>query len=143
MTGNILRGFLIFGGCYFIFDALLHFSNLKLTSVENVWSVSALNYGRLINFLYASFVLLAASIAFAIQTDLKKYQTIILISAIWALLHGLILLGLVWTQDYQQIFTQFPSLLVWLPFYREYLSFSSLLLFLYSGMVYLYFKKYK
>jgi hypothetical protein len=143
MMKNFLRGYLIFGGCYFILDALLHFSNLKLLSAENTWPTSALSYARLINFLYASFVLLVASIIFVIQKDLKKYHSLVLISAIWALFHGIILLWSTWTQDYQQIFMQVPSLLVWLPFYREYLSLNSLLLFLYSGTVYAYFWQLK
>lgn len=140
MIKNVLRIFLIFGGCYFIFDALLHFSGLKFLSVESFWSSSALSYAKLINFLYASFVLLAAFLAFLIQKDLKKYQTVILLSAVWAFFHGMILLLLVWSKDYQQIFQEFASLLVWLPIYREYITFNALLLFFYSGIVFAYFK---
>lgn len=141
MIKNILRGLLIFGGCYFIFDAVLHFSGLKLVSVEDQWSPSALSYAQLINFIYASLLFLAASMAFIIQKDLKKYQAIVLVSAAWAFFHGMILLFLVWGHNYQKIFQEYNSLLIWLPFYREYITGNSLLLFLYSGIALVYLKK--
>ena len=141
MAKIILRCFLIFGGCYFIFDALLHFSGIKLLSVNSAWPSSATGYANLLNYIYASFVSLAAFIALVIQKDLVRYRHIILLSAIWAIFHGVILLILVWAQNYQQFFQDFPSLLIWLPFYREYISLNSILLFLYSGVVYLYFRE--
>ncbi len=137
---KLLRGFLNFAGIYFIFDALLHFSGIKLASVNGVWPSSAISYAHLLNYIYASFVILAALIAFIIQKDPIKYKSIIKLSAIWAIFHGVILLTLVWTQNYQQIFQDLPSLLVWLPIYREYLVFNAILLFIYSLLVYLWFR---
>ena len=134
---KILKAFLIFAGCYFIFDTLLHLSNIKLSSVLNSWPSSAFSYAHLLNYIYASFVLLSACICFVIQKDLKKYKTLIIISGIWAVFHGTVLLYLVGIDNYQEVFKQLPSLLVWLPFYKEYLSFNALLLFLYSAVVYL------
>lgn len=141
MIKSILQGFLIFGGCYFIFDGLLHLSGIKLSSVNGVWPISATSYAGLLNYIYASFVFLAALISFIIQKDLEKYKVLVITSAIWALFHATLLLFLVLTQNYQQIFQDFPSLLVYLPFYREYLIFNAGLLFLYSGIVYLYFRQ--
>jgi hypothetical protein len=140
---RILRGYLIFGGGYFIFDALLHLSNIKLSSVESIWIFSALSYGQLINILYASFLLLTAGVIFVMQTNLNKYKTLMFVSAIWAIFHGTVLIWLVWSRDYQQIFSLTPSLLVWLPFYREYLTFNSLLLMIYSLLVFFYLRKTK
>lgn len=134
---KLLRGFLIFGGIYFIFDGLLHFLGIKLVSVSSAWSESATNYANLINHIYASFVFLAALISFIIQKDLKKYKTLVVVSAVWSSFHGLVLLYLVWTQNYQQVFKSLPSLLVWLPFYKEYLAFNAILLLAYSGVVYI------
>lgn len=134
MREKLLKGFLIFGGAYLIFDALLHLSNIKLSTVSN-WPFSATAYGNLINYIYASFVLLAGGFSFIIQNDLKKYKQLVLFSALWAIFHGIILLFLVWSNNYQQIFQSSPSLLVWLPFYREYLTFNALLLFIYSAVV--------
>lgn len=141
MIKTILRGFIIFGGCYFIFEGLLHFSGIKLSSVRGVWPQSAITYANLLNNLYASFIILAAFMAFIIQKDPVKYKYIIGLSAVWAICHGVILLFSVWTQNYQLIFQDHPSLLVWLPFYREYLISNAVLLFLYGGLVILYFKK--
>lgn len=133
---KLLRGFLTFGGAYFIFDALLHFSNIKLSSTIDVWSSPATSYANFINYLYGSFVILAAALSFIIQTDLKKYKTLVIASAVWAVFHAILLLFLVWTNNYQQIFTDLPSILVWLPFYREYLTLNALALFAYSAVVY-------
>lgn len=133
---KLLQGFLIFGGAYFIFDALLHFSNIKLLSTIGVWHSSATAYANLMNYLYGSYVLLAAAFSFIIQTDLKKYKTLVIASAFWAFFHAILLLFLVWTNNYQQIFQNLPSILVWLPFYKEYLTFNAVLLLVYSGLVY-------
>lgn len=141
MIKTILRGFIFFGGCYFIFEGLLHFSGIKLLSVNGIWPESAMTYANLLNNLYASFIILAAFVAFIIQKDPVKYKLIIGLSAVWATLHGVMLLFLVWAQNYQQVFQDFSSLSVYLPFYREYLIFNAVLLFLYSGIVYFYFKQ--
>lgn len=140
---KLLRSFLIFGAAYFIFDGLLHFFNIKLSSAANLWPGSAISYGGLMNAIYASFIFLASGIMFIIQGDLEKYKAIIRFSAIWALFHGSILVFLISTQNYQEIFKSLPSLLVWLTFYREYLLINSILLFLYSGIVYLWIRSKK
>lgn len=134
---KLLRGFLIFGGAYLIFDGLLHFFNIKISSVNGAWPQSAISYAGLLNFIYASFVFLAAAIAFVIQKDFKKYKAILLVSSVWAMIHGSLLLFLVWTQNYQQIFQDLPSLLVWLPFYNQYVLIEGVILIIYSGIVYL------
>ncbi len=139
---KILRGLLIFGGCYFVFDGLLHLSGFKLLSVES-WPAAAKAYANLINVIYASFVFLASIFVFIMQKNLKKYKSLIVLSAIWAPCHGLILIFLVWTNNYQQIFQAFPSLLVWLPIYREYITINALLLVIYSITVYIWKKKSK
>lgn len=133
---KLLQGFLIFGGAYFIFDALLHFSNIKLSSTLGVWPTSAVSYANFLNYLYGSFVILAAAFSFIIQTDLKKYKTLVIASAFWAFFHAILLLFLVWTNNYQQVFQDLPSILVWLPFYKEYLTCNAILLLIYSGLVY-------
>lgn len=137
---KLLRGFLIFGGCYFIFDGLLHISGIKLLSVVGIWPWSATAYAHILNYLYASFIFLTAAFAFVVQKDLSKYRLLIIVSGIWACFHGLVLLFLVLTQNYQEIFQNLPSLLVWLPFYRGYLAFNAALLFIYSGTVYYWMK---
>lgn len=137
---KILRGYTIIGGLYLIFDGLLHLSGIKLSSVSGVWPQSALSYAQLLNFIYASFVIFTASVGFVIQKDFKKYRDILVLLSVWSILHGLILLFLVLTNNYQEIFRGLPSILVWLPFYRHYLTFNVLLLFGYSGVIYKYLK---
>lgn len=128
---------MIFGGVYFIFDGLLHFFNIKISSVNGAWPQSAISYAGLLSSIYASFIFLVAAIAFVIQKDLKKYKAIIVVSSVWAIIHGSVLLFLVWTQNYQQIFQDLPSLLLWLPFYNQYVLIEGLVLIIYSGIVYL------
>lgn len=108
-----------------------------MSVVNNVWSESALVYADLLNHIYGSFILLAALMAFVLQSNLKKYKTLIIASSFWALFHAILLLFLIWTNNYQQIFRDLPSLLVWLPFYKEYLTFNSLALLTYSAIVFL------
>ncbi len=136
---KILRFLLIFGGCYFVFDGLLHISGIKLSSVDS-WPEGALGYANLINSIYASFVFLAAAFIFVIQKDLSKYKSLVVATGVWALFHALLLLFLVWSNNYQQIFQNSPSLLVWLPIYREYLTMNSVLLVIYSITVYFWYK---
>lgn len=138
---KILKGFLIFGGVYFIFDGLLHLCGIKLTSVVNLWPQAALGYGKLLNQLYASFIILSGIMALFFQADIKKYKTMIIISAIWALFHSIILLSLVSWENYGEIFKDLPSLRVWLPFYEQYLIFNAILLFIFSGVVFLWLRK--
>ena len=138
---KLVRGFLIFAGVYFIFDGLLHISGIKLLSVAGVWPESAISYANILNYLYSSFIFLAAAFALVLQRDINKYKSLIIVSAFWALLHGFGLLFLVWTQNYQQIFQNLPSLLVWLPIYREYLTANAILLFIYSLTVYLWVRR--
>lgn len=138
---KVLRGMQIFGVGYFIFDSLLHFSNIKLLSAIGIWPQSAISYAQLINYIYGSFVILAAVFLFIIQKDLKKYQTLVIFSSFWALFHGAILIFLVWSQNFQEIFKKLPSILVFLPFYREYLTFNALLLFAYASLVYIWMRK--
>lgn len=140
---KLLRLFLICGGCYFIFDGILHFSNIKLSSVisSGNWPIPAVLYAHLLSYIYGSFIILASIIAFVIQRDLKKYKTLILVTGVWAIFHGAVLLFLVTNQNYQEIFKSLPSLLVWLPFYREYLTINALLLFFYGGIVYFWYRK--
>lgn len=138
---KVIRGLIIFAGMYLLFDALLHFFGTKLLSVAGVWPESAVSYSNLINRLYASFVILAAMTAYVVQKDLKKYKYIIYFSAVWALFHGALLLFLVLTQNYQLTFKNLPSLLVWLPFYREYLVLNAIALLIYSLIVYIWFRQ--
>lgn len=131
---KVIRGSLIFGGVYLFIDGLLHFFNLRLSSV--VWQESALSYVKLLNSIYASFVFFVALVFLIIQKDIKKYRNIILITGIWALFHGILLVILSLTQNYIRVFQGAPSLYVYLPFYDQYLILESMLLVSYSFFVF-------
>lgn len=137
---KILRVFLNLLGAYLICDGAIHLFNIRLASVINVWPQSALSYATLLNTIYASFVFLAAFLIFTVQKDLRKYKTLIYVSSFWALIHGSLLIYLSSTQNFVGDFSPFPSLLVWIPFYNNYLLFEAFLALVYSLLVYLWFR---
>ncbi|MBI2334494.1 hypothetical protein HYU96_01715 [Candidatus Daviesbacteria bacterium] len=141
MTEKLFRIFLIFLAVYLIGDGLIHLFNIRLLSVSSFWPVSAISYAVLMNSIYASFVLLAATLILVAQANLKKYRELILASAIWAIFHGILLLFLNSTQNFAQDFSDYPSLSVWLPFYNHYLFFEAILAFIYAIVVFVRHKK--
>lgn len=136
--GRLLRGFLLFGSIYLAVDGLVHITGIRLFDVRRLWAQDALSYAALLNHIYASFVFLAAAIAFEIQRDVKKYRNLIRISGIWALLQGLLLFYLSFNFDFALAFNFSPSLAVWLPFYNYYLWVEAMLLIGYAilGIIY-------
>lgn len=137
---RVVKLFLLFGGIYILIDGLLHLLNLRLTSVINVWPDSALLYAKLLNVLYASFAILVATVAILVQKDTDKNKTLIVGSAFWALLHGLLLIGLSLTQNYIQIFKTYPSLHLFFPMYDKFLIFEGVLLLVYSLVVFIWWR---
>lgn len=137
---NLLRFFLNLGAIYLILDGAIHLINLKLASVMNIWPPSAISYATLMDTIYASFVFLVALLIFIVQKDLKKYKALIFISAIWALIHGFLLIFLSINWNFTKEWLRLPSLYVWLPFYKQYLLFESALAFVYSILVFLWLK---
>lgn len=132
---TFLRLFLIFLAGYLAIDALIHLFNIRLLSVDGIWPTSALIYARLINAIYASFVFLASLLLIVICSDLTKYKKLLKISVFWAVFHGVLLITLAFGQNFSAEFVKFPSLLVWIPFYNQYLMFEGLLSFVYVVLV--------
>lgn len=130
----IIKKYLLFAAVYLSIDGLIHLLNLRLESVHS-WPSSATTYATFLNMIYASFVFLAAAISFVLQKDLKKYESIVIISAIWAFLHGSLLIVLNTKFNFVQIFAGYPSLYVWFPFYSYYLYFEASLFIIYSILV--------
>lgn len=126
--GKIIRVYLIVGSVYLVIDSLIHLFDLRLTDVASSWPQDALEYSSLVNHIYASFVLLTAALAFEMQRDLKKYRSLLSISGVWALVHGLILLYESSRIDLVRYFDTSPSLAFWLPFYNYYLWGESMIL---------------
>lgn len=137
---RILRIFIIFLGIYLIFDGSIFLFNIKLQSVSKVWPASALSYATVVDSLCATFIYLAAALAFIVQKDLKKYKSIISISSIWTFFQGLLLIYLNSAQNLISNFSNLPSLSVWMPFYQQYLLFEAFLCFIYTGLVLIWLK---
>ncbi|MEK7120545.1 MAG: hypothetical protein AAB840_00450 [Patescibacteria group bacterium] len=137
MRRKILRGFLIFGGIFLFFEALLHFSNVKLIDVGRTWPDSAKSFASFMSQLYGSFALLVGILAFLLQVNIEKYKVLILATGVWAFLHGLFLLLLSLSQNFLEKFSGLPSLYIWSDFYNQYLLIEALLLFTYSVIVYI------
>lgn len=138
---KILRGILIFGFFYFLFEAILYLSNIRLTDVGTSWPASAKGYTKLISQVLGSFELLLSLVCFELQKDVKKYAGLIKISGIWALVHALVLIMLAAGNNFTNIFAPMPSLYVWTPLYNQYVFFESGLLIFYSVIVILWSRK--
>lgn len=138
---KLVRFALIFLAVYLIGDGLIHFLNIKLQTIGSNWPQSAVVYAKLLNAIYSSFVFLVAMLALIVQKDIKKYQDLIKISPYWAIFHGLILLYLSTTINFVNIFSNMPSLYVWMPFYNQYLFFEAVLAFIYAVVVFVWNKK--
>lgn len=132
-----LRGILIFGTCYFLFEAILYLSNIRVSDVSNNWPDSAKVYAKLINQVLGSIELLVAIICFEVQRNLKKYSTLIKISGFWALIHAAVLFSLTTSNNFTNVFAGMPSLYVWAFFYNQYVFLEVGLLFFYSLVVFL------
>lgn len=135
-----LRRLLIVLAIYLIGDGIVHLSNTRLLSVIKTWPASALAYARLLDAMYASFVFLAALLMLIAQRSLKKYQTLIIASSIWAIFHGFLLIYLSSTQNFTDNFSGSPSLYVWIPFYNQYLLVEASLAFIYAILVFIWIK---
>lgn len=138
---KLLRIVLNILAIYLIGDGVMHLLNIRLQSVMNVWPGSAISYAYLLNGIYASFVFLAAILLMVAQKDLKKYQSLILASGIWAIFHGFLLIYLSSTQDFVNNFSNLPSLYVWIPFYNQYLFFEAFMIIIYGLMIFLWVRK--
>lgn len=140
---RVVKSLLLFGGIYILINGLLHLLNIRLISVINVWPESALSYSKLLNYLYASFTILIAAVAILLQKDINKHKTLIVGTAVWALFHGLLLIGLSITQNYIQIFKEYPSLHLFFPAYDKFLIFEGVLLITYSLVIFVWWRKEK
>jgi hypothetical protein len=136
---SLLRRLLIFGGAYLAADALFHLSNLRILDpvAAQAWPESSVLYAKMMNLFFGSFALLAALLCFELQRDLHKYRTSIALTAVWALLYGLLLVYLASAKNFSTSFAGLPSLHVWTTLYNSLLFLEGLALMLYAVAVYL------
>lgn len=109
--------------------------------VKAIWMPSAITYAKLIEkVLGSAFLFIAVIVLFEVQKDLPKYKNFIKISAIWALLHGILLIYLSFSQNYKEVFKSFPSLMVWFPLYDKYVAFEGIVIICFSILVFFWVK---
>ncbi len=137
---KLVRGYLIFGAFYMLVESLVHFSNIRLMSVAG-WPKEALAFSSLMSTLYASYSLFISLLLFYLQNNIEKNKSLIKLFSFFALFHGVLLILLTFTRNYEQIFQNFPSLAFFLPYYNLYLSFESLLSLSFVLLIYLWLKK--
>ena len=131
---RLVRGLLIFGAIYLFFDALLHIINLRLLDTAKIWPSSAIVFAGFMSQLYAAYAFLVVAIIWVIQKDLKKYQEIIFVVGIGALLYGGFL-GYWTLSGFSSSFMGINSLRVWLPFYPLVTLFESIFLIVFGTIV--------
>ena len=136
-----VRAYLIFGGIYMLGEALIHFSNAKLTNVAILWPKDAVTFSSWVSTLYASTTLFLSMLLFYIQHNVEKNKKIIKLLAFYALFHGLLVTYFSLTFGFNEIFQELPSLYLWLPNYSVYLIFEAFLLFVFAFLVYLWQRK--
>ncbi len=88
-----------------------------------------------------SMFLLAAILALEIQRDLQKYKNFVVLSSVWTIFHGGILIYLSIINDYLKVYQNLPSLFVWIPFYNQFLLLEGAVLIIYSLLVWAWIKK--
>lgn len=138
---KLLHLVIIFLGLYLLFESFLYFFDIRLMDVKAIWMPSAITYAKLIEkVLGSAFLFIAVIVLFEVQKDLPKYKNFIKISAIWALLHGILLIYLSFSQNYKEVFKSFPSLMVWFPLYDKYVAFEGIVIICFSILVFFWVK---
>lgn len=138
---KLLHLVIIFLGLYLLFESFLYFFDIRLMDVKAIWMPSATTYAKLIEkVLGSAFLFIAVIVLFEVQKDLPKYKNFIKISAIWALLHGILLIYLSFSQNYIEVFKSFPSLMVWFPLYDKYVAFEGIVIICFSILVFFWVK---
>lgn len=137
---KLLKWFLVIAGFYMILDGLIHIFDIKLIEVS-AWPQSAFIYSKFIGNLYGEFVIFVGILAMEVSRNLEKYRNLLYLAAFWSLLYSAVLLYNALTIDFVNVFSQTPSLYVWMPFYNFYLFFEGGLLLLAAVLIFIWHKK--
>jgi hypothetical protein len=139
---QILKWYLRVTSIYLILDGLSHVLDFKLTDA-GTWPAYALLYSQQMNHLFGAFAILSGLFGVEASRDLRKYRNFLHLTAIWILGYGAYLLYSGLVIDFRQIFKDYPSVYVWMPFYNFYLIFEAGLCFALSILIYLFKKQTK
>lgn len=137
---NFLKWYLFFASIYLISDGLIHVFDVKLIDAA-FWPAPALIYAKFIGNLYGGFAILAGLLGIEASRNLEKYTHLLYIAAIWSLTYGGYLFYSSLTINFVSIFSDSPSIYLWMPFYNYYLLFEAGLLFILSTLVFLWSKE--
>lgn len=143
LVEKVLRGMFIFGSFFLFLLAFIHIFDIRFWDVNLIWPEDALIYSKLLSRLFGSFSLLLALLAWEVSKNVKKYQTLIIITAIWALIHASIEIVSALSNPYNELFSQYPSIKVWIPQYNYNLLLEAFLLISYSFVVFLWIRRKK
>lgn len=113
---TLLKFLLRFGSVYMVFEAIYHFSGIRIFGAEAYWPESAVKFVQLFMMLWASASLFMAVILFYCQKYYDQAKPLILMLAFPMILHTLLVLWLSFT-PYPSILP-LPRLYVWSPFYQ-------------------------
>lgn len=139
---KLLKVYLIITSLYLLGDGLVHVFDIKLINALD-WPQSPVIYSSFIGHLFGFFVILSALLGLEASRDLKKYKNFLYIVAIWLLFYGAHLIYISLTTDFQGLFKNNPSIFVWMPFYNAYLIFEAVLAFVFSLLVFLWWRSEK
>lgn len=130
-----IRSFLLFGGFYFIIESGIHLFGLRLSDISNVWPEPAILYANWMGRFYGSLCLLMSGLLFILQSDLEKYNKIILLTGVFSFFHGVLLVFGSVTERFDDVYRYYQSLSFYITTYNEYLILEALLLFIYGIFV--------
>ena len=134
---SLVRIFLLLGSFYMLFEALIHFLNLRLLDVAPSWPTSALIYSSWMSNFYASLSLFISILLFYMQNDLGKNQNLIKLTAAYGVFHASMLVLGNLSVKFDTIYQSFPSLSFWLPTYNGILTLEAIFLYSFGLTVFL------
>ena len=92
-------------------------------------------------FRFGSFSLILAILAWEVSKNLKKYQKLVILTAVWGIFHACLEIFSASTNPYNELFSQNPSIKVWIPQYNYNLILEAILLIFYAFVVFLWMRR--
>jgi hypothetical protein len=138
---KILQGMFRFGSFFLFVLAIIHIFDIRFGDVNLIWPQDALIYSKLLSRLFGSFSLILAILAWEVSNNLKKYQKLVILTAWWGIFHALLEIFSALTNPYNELFSQNPSIKVWIPQYNYNLILEAILLIIYAFVVFLWIRR--
>ncbi|MBI2593129.1 hypothetical protein HYW44_00605 [Candidatus Daviesbacteria bacterium] len=136
----LLKWYLVAASIYLILVGLMYVFDVKLLDAIS-WPNPALVYAKFIGNLYGEFAILAGLFGIEASRNLEKYRNFLYIVSFWGLFYAAYLIYSSLVTNFSEIFSQTPSIYIWMPFYNYYLFFEAGMLLIFSLLVFLWSKK--